>query len=334
MLISASPVSLGWMLAVLLEASLLLATSAYTCSTVPDLSVQNNAICGVWRGFSSSVSYVDTLFPGTVNWGCDSSNSPLTPYCDPSGDLTQNWVGVTCGDFDPLTGAFDSSHPECNNIIRLELNGMGQLLQGTISPLIADLSYLQVVSITSAPISGSIPTNIGNLVHLNELNIFDTIGVATTTGLIGAIPGSIDQLCNLQYLRLNDNRLTSAIPSTMCHMQNIIELTFANNRLVRNVPPCFCALTKLTSLALEYNRLACYPDCVINAPLYGGVFPLARPSDVIPSACVSCNTTLTYGEISGTLLNSSFYYKSLDRVTRYCSGARMPVSPDADSRLL
>ena len=283
-------------------------------------AVQNKSICGLWRGFGSSVAYVSTLYPGTINWECDSYDNPLTPFCDASGDLNNNWVGVTCGDLDPQTGIFDSSHPECNNIIRIELNGMGSSLSGTISPLLTDLSYLQVFSVTSAPLRGSIPTDIGNLVHLNELNIFDTIGMSTTSGLTGTIPGSIDQLCNLQYLRLNDNRLLHSIPSTMCHMQNIIELNFANNRLKNNVPPCFCALTKLTNLDLSYNNLACYPDCVLNAPLYGSVFPLALPSDIIPSDCVSCNSTLTYGEISGTLLNSTYYYKSLDQVTQYCSG--------------
>jgi hypothetical protein len=199
---------------------------------------------------------------------------------------------------------------------------MGLALQGSISPFISDLSYLNILSITSAPLSGIIPSSIGNLSHLNELNLFDTIGATgISSGLTNSIPGSIDQLCNLQYLRLHDNYLKNAIPSTLCHMQNIIELNFENNLLKGNVPACFCALTKLTNLVLDLNSLACYPDCVMRAPLYGGVSPIALPGDIIPSACyVNCNTTLKYEEITGTLLNKTYYRKKLDPITKTCSG--------------
>jgi hypothetical protein len=283
----------------------------------------------LWRGFNKSVAKTPTLYPGTRTWGCDANDVPLTPYCDLNGVLANNWAGIVCGDYDPVTGTFDATVPECNNIIRLELNGMGLALQGSISPFISDLSYLNILSITSAPLKGTIPSSIGNLVHLNELNLFDTGAIVSISpGIKGLIPGSIDQLVHLNYLRLHDNYLQKKIPPTVCNMHSIVELSFQNNLLTGNVPACFCALTKLTNLVLNLNSLACYPDCVINAPKAGGVYPIALSTDPIPSACSVCDTNgTTYGDVAGTLLASTSYYtKKLDAITRYCSGEGLHLS--------
>lgn len=261
--------------------------------------------------------------PGTSTWGCDEHNQPLTPYCDPNGNIYNNWIGISCGDFDPDTGIISTSYAlsYCNNIVQIELNAMGNGLQGTLSPYIGDLPYLYTLSITSAPLYGTLPSTIGNLKYINELNIFDTIGnPQLSPGVSGSIPSSIDQLINLQYFRLNDNILGGSIPPTMCHMRSILDIHFDNNYLRGNVPACMCALTSMTALSLQYNHLACYPDCVLNAPAYGSVTPIALPTDIIPTACSFCKNNVTYAEITGVLLTKQFSYKTLDPVTHYCSG--------------
>ena len=285
---------------------------------------QNKAICEIWRGFNSSVAYQSgmTSTTGTSTWGCDQNDNPLTPYCDAGGSLANNWVGITCGDFDASTGLVNisSAHSVCNNILLIELNAMGAALQGTISSYIGSLIYLHTLSITSSPLNGSIPSTIGNLRYLNELNIFDTIAYPDISkGISHSIPSSIDQLVNLKYLRLNDNSLVHEIPSTICHMQSILDFDLRNNFLEGNVPPCMCALTNMVSLLLNYNTFHCYPDCVLNAPAYGSVTPLALPSDVIPTDCPFCQNNVTYAQITGALLSSSYAVKTLDEVTHYCS---------------
>ena len=279
----------------------------------------------MWRGFDSSVVYEANAIstPGTTTWECDEHNQPLMPYCDPNGNIYNNWIGITCGDFDPETGLVNASYSlsYCNNIVMIELNAMGNSLQGTISPHIGDFPYLYTLSITSAPLKGTIPSSIGNLKYLNELNIFDTIGnLGVSLGISGTIPSSIDQLINLQYFRLNDNSLAGSIPPTMCHMQSILDLHFTNNFLRGNVPACLCSLTSMTALNLMYNYLACYPDCVLNAPAYGSVLPVALPTDIIPSACSFCQNNVTYASITGPLLTKPYSYKMLGAVTHYCSG--------------
>ena len=285
---------------------------------------QNKAICEIWRGFNSSVAYQSgmTSTTGTSTWGCDQNDNPLTPYCDAGGSLANNWVGITCGDFDASTGLVNisSALSVCNNILLIELNAMEISLRGSLSSFVGSLTHLHTLSITSSPLHGSIPSTIGNLRYLNELNIFDTASYPLISpGISGTIPPSIDQLVNLKYFRLNDNSLIGEIPSAICDMQSILDFHLGNNYLSGNVPPCMCALTAMTSLFLAYNSFYCYPDCVLNAPAYGSVTPLALPSDVIPTDCPFCQDNVTYAQITGALLTSTCPEKILDDVTHYCS---------------
>jgi Leucine-rich repeat (LRR) protein len=118
----------------------------------------------------------------------------------------------------------------------------------------------------------NLPTEIGNLVKLNDLildnNKFNTTlpeFVTRLTGLTrfapylstfkGTIPASYSLLTNLQLLPLNDNKLTGSIPSSLFTINSMTNLDLHNNLLTGSIPSNIGTLTKLSSLLLQSNSL-------------------------------------------------------------------------------
>lgn len=227
---------------------------------------------------------------GHTTWGCV-GDVPVTPVCDPSGNSVRNWAGVQCGDYSDVTG-ITYTGGNCSNVVYIELAN-ALTLSGTISPEITKLTYLYTFQISNAAnLTGTIPSLIGELTHLESL-------VLKNNGLTGPIPSSIDAFCNLRYLDLQYNHLNKSIPNYLCHMAKILDIRLNDNELTGNVPPTFCCLTSLTNLALQENLLQCYPECITNAPAYGTVYPVALPSESIPSGCFStCHDNRTYANLT------------------------------------
>ena len=64
-------------------------------------------------------------------------------------------------------------------------------------------------------LSGALPSNLGDLRRLTELDI-------SNNELTGAIPSSLGNISNLRALRLDGNRLTGSIPSALCKFASTI----------------------------------------------------------------------------------------------------------------
>jgi hypothetical protein len=263
----------------------------------------------------------DMSFP-SAPWGCD-GDTPRTPICGAT--IVQNWIGVTCGDINSTTGIVTSQNG-CNNAITIELAYIPGLT-GTISSLIGELTLLNHLSIAHAPLTGTIPTEVGLLTHLVELNIMDTVPLTQAdinahpdwTGIIGSIPYTIDSLCLLQVLRFENNALGGNIPESMCYMSNIGSVSFYNNYLVGNVPSAVCCWHLVTFLDFSGNDLHCQPDCLMNAPSYGGVYPINVPTDAIPNKCTSCQDTHQHWSDINTTLSNLKSHATLN-LSGYCSG--------------
>ncbi|XP_057421056.1 putative leucine-rich repeat receptor-like serine/threonine-protein kinase At2g24130 [Lotus japonicus] len=171
----------------------------------------------------------------------------------------------------------DWSGVRCNNasdrIIEIDLSG--RLLGGTISPALANLSFLQILDLSGNFFVGHIPKELGNLVHLEQLSLSGNF-------LEGSIPSEFGSLHNLYYLDMGSNHLEGEIPPSLFH--NVTSLSYIDlsnnslggkiplnnefilkelrflllwsNHLVGQVPLALSNSTKLKWLDLESNMLS------------------------------------------------------------------------------
>jgi uncharacterized protein YjbI with pentapeptide repeats len=97
-------------------------------------------------------------------------------------------------------------------------------------------------------LTGSIPSEIGNLTNLTNLNL-------RFNDLTGSIPPEIGNLTNLTYLDLRGNDFTGSIPPEIGNLTNLTSLWLNNNELTGSIPPEIGNLTNLTWLYLDENQL-------------------------------------------------------------------------------
>ncbi|XP_042518655.1 probable leucine-rich repeat receptor-like protein kinase At1g35710 [Macadamia integrifolia] len=94
-------------------------------------------------------------------------------------------------------------------------------------------------------LSGSIPTQIGNLNNLTELDL-------SYNEFTGSIPSQIWNLRNLERLELGSNLLSGSIPTQIGTLRNLSELDLSHNEFTGSIPD----LGWLTLLNLSYNKLS------------------------------------------------------------------------------
>lgn len=94
-----------------------------------------------------------------------------------------------------------------------------------------------------------IPNNIGNLLELEYLNLYDT-------QLNGEIPNNIGKLKKLEYLNLSNNQLKGDIPQNIGDMKALQYLNLAKNELVGVIPTEIVNLVNLKNLQLQSNQLS------------------------------------------------------------------------------
>jgi hypothetical protein len=174
-------------------------------------------------------------------WGTDSW------HCD--------WYGVTCD--------------EDGHVTNLVLDGNGQT--GTIPSEIGDLPMLTVLGLTgayecnkggcwwSSQLRGPIPPEIGNLVNLNELYLYDN--------QFTSLPPEIGNLVNLSELNLKGNQLTS-LPPEIGNLENLWALNLSGNQLT-SIPPEIGSLVNLYHFDLIDNQLTSIPPEIGNLASLG-----------------------------------------------------------------
>jgi len=107
-------------------------------------------------------------------------------------------------------------------------------------------------------LEGMIPTEIGSMTSLKELNLAKNY-------LSGTIPTDIGKLLNLATLLLDNNQFTGSIPSEVTSLLDMTTLKLDNNYLKGTIPAAIGLLTKLTYLDLQQNGLTGLVPSSINS---------------------------------------------------------------------
>ncbi|XP_065615893.1 receptor kinase-like protein Xa21 isoform X2 [Quercus suber] len=170
--------------------------------------------------FKSSISFGpnDTVFAAS-NW------SITTNFCD--------WFGVSCS-------------RRRQRVTALNLSYVG--LQGTITPHIANLSFLVSLDLTNNSFYGVLPHGISHLHRLRELRLSYNL-------LEGSIPPTIHNCHKLEYLFLIENNFSGVIPKDLGMLPKLRELHLSDNRLTGTIPSSLSNISSLEMLNLQYNSL-------------------------------------------------------------------------------
>ncbi|XP_059429223.1 probable LRR receptor-like serine/threonine-protein kinase At3g47570 [Corylus avellana] len=123
------------------------------------------------------------------------------------------WQGITCG----------RKH---QRVTALDLRGY--TFSGSISPYIANLSFLRMVNLSENFLHGEIPQQVTHLLRLQHLNLSSNL-------LTGEIPSNFTNCPQLRVLDFQSNNLTGNIPVELGSLKRLI-IEVGGNRLNGTLP--------------------------------------------------------------------------------------------------
>ena len=142
-----------------------------------------------------------------------------------------NWIGINC----------DNS----GSVTNLTLQSFG--LRGTLYDFnFSSFPNLLILDLRQNSLSGTIPSQIGNLSKIIELNLRDN-------ELTGSIPSEIGFLKSLSLLSLRENKLSGFIPQEICLLETLNQLDLSINVLSGRIPNSIGNLRNLSLLNLFRN---------------------------------------------------------------------------------
>ncbi|PHU16775.1 hypothetical protein BC332_12470 [Capsicum chinense] len=144
-----------------------------------------------------------------------------------------SWFGVTCS-------------PKRQRVVALALPNLK--LQGTISPSLANLSFLSVLNLGNNLFHGGVPYGLG---HLPRLRVIDI----QNNHLEGSIPTSLFQHQRVQVISLAYNKFSGEMWQGPWYVPELRVLNLRNNSLTGIIPPSVGNATKLSNFSLYGNRV-------------------------------------------------------------------------------
>jgi hypothetical protein len=136
--------------------------------------------------------------------------------------------------------------------VHLTLEGGGATAR-TVTPESSELRHSwskgPELDLQTNQLTGSIPTQLGNLTNLQVLNLH-------RNRLTGPIPSQLGNLASLVYAALNANQLTGSIPTELGSLTSIQSLFLDENRLTGAIPTQLGSLTSVHDLDLDFNQLS------------------------------------------------------------------------------
>uniref|UniRef100_A0ACD5VNN9 Uncharacterized protein n=1 Tax=Avena sativa TaxID=4498 RepID=A0ACD5VNN9_AVESA len=197
-----------------------------------------------------------------------------------------SWEGVTC------------SRSRPTKVVGLSLPFLG--LTGTISPAIGNLTFLQILNMSSNELYGEIPPSIGRLRRLQTLDMGSNM-------LSGMFPANLSFCTSLKTLILHYNQLNGQIPvdigNTLTHLQR---LSLMNNTFTGLIPVSLANLSSLSTVSLKENWLhGTIPDSLGKlASLQFLNFESNSLSGVIPPSLYNLSSLVNFA-VGGNNLHGS-----------------------------
>ncbi|KAK4403380.1 putative receptor-like protein kinase [Sesamum angolense] len=143
------------------------------------------------------------------------------------------WRGITC-----------SSRRARVTMLSLPFQKLG----GTLSPAIANLTFLRAIDLRGNVFRGPIPAEIGRLFRLRSLLLMEN-------SFGGEIPANLSQCTQLEIINLNFNSLIGKIPTELSRLPNLVALHISANQLTGGIPPVLGNISTLLNLSIAQNYL-------------------------------------------------------------------------------
>eukprot|EP01018_Ginkgo_biloba_P024492 Gb_17927 [translate_table: standard] len=144
-----------------------------------------------------------------------------------------SWSGVKCS-------------KRRQRVVSLNITSMD--LEGSISPLIGNMSFLQFLDLSNNSFHGNVPQELSRLFRLQVLSL-------SNNHLGSLIPPQLGRLSQLRVLAMENNKLEGHIPSTLTGCRNLHTLALTYNYLSGSIPAGLSLLANLGDLALGANNL-------------------------------------------------------------------------------
>ena len=142
------------------------------------------------------------------------------------------------------SGVTTEEHGGVRRVISIRLNNNG--LDNSIPEEVDHMTLLKELWMDeNDDITGSIPSEVGNLGNLESLHLHET-------GISGSIPSELGDLSNLTRLRLNDTDISGSIPSELGDLDKVTYLDLSDTDISGSIPPELGDMSKLRYFYL-YN---------------------------------------------------------------------------------
>jgi Leucine-rich repeat (LRR) protein len=162
----------------------------------------------------------------------------------------------TNGDYWPRNEGWKATNTPCSwygitcddgHVTRLQLRNNG--LSGSIPSELGNLSHLHSLYLYNNQLS-SIPAELGNLSNLSMLQL--------SYNKLSSIPAELGNLSSLEFLSLGDNEQLSFIPAELGNLSHLHYLYLYNTKL-SSIPAELGNLSNLETLYLSDNQLSSIP---------------------------------------------------------------------------